>query len=165
MSHTDHWMRTASALATMLGALTIDPHAGADVNDLELHGVFTTFSDGQNARTNDRFHDEASVTSTWVVDSRCQDFLDCTGQVRSDLGWIADLKYDDGIWRATHVVEGWEHCEDGSVVAGEQAFSFHRDPANVSRFVGFDKTIGPSGACGKNAWLSIEMPFTVTPRS
>lgn len=157
--------RAAWAIAAVLGAVALSPQAAADVDDLELHGVFTAFSDGQNARTNDRFHDEASVTTTWTVDSTCQNFLDCTGQVRSDQGWTADLKYDDGVWRATHVVDGWEKCADGSTVSGEQAFSFHRDPANPSRFAGWDKTLGPSGACGKNAWLAIEMPFVLTPVS
>jgi hypothetical protein len=29
-------------------------------------------------------------------------------------------------------------------------------------FDGYDRTIGPSGGCGKNLWLTIEMPFTLT---
>lgn len=153
----------ACVMAAAIGCVAVCPPVQADVSNLELHGKFTAFSDGQNARTNDRFHDEASVTSIWTIDSVCQNFLDCTGRVVSDQGWTADLKRTAGVWRASHVVADWEKCADGTTVAGEQVFTFFPDPANVSRFIGWDKTLGPSGACGKNAWLVIEMPFVLTP--
>ena len=163
MSLVSNMTGLACVIAAAIGSVAVSPPVQADVSNLELHGTFTAFSDGQNARTNDRFHDEASVTSTWTIDSVCQNFLDCTGRVVSDQGWTADLKRTAGVWRASHVVEGWEQCADGSSVAGEQVFTFFPDPANLSRFIGWDKTLGPSGACGKNAWLAIEMPFVLTP--
>jgi hypothetical protein len=152
------------ACSVVLFGLFAAPVAHADFDDIEINGTFTAFSDGQNARTNDRFHDEASVTATWTVSSTCQNFLDCTGRVVSDQGWVADLTYLDNRWRAVHVIDGWEKCDDGSTAPGEQYFSFYRDPLNPSRFVGWDKTLGPSGACGKNQWLAVEMPFTLSPK-
>ncbi|EHB58623.1 hypothetical protein MycrhDRAFT_1059 [Mycolicibacterium rhodesiae JS60] len=153
----------ACVVTAAISSVAVSPLVQADVSNLELHGTFAAFSDGQNARTNDRFHDEASVTSTWTIDSVCQNFLDCSGRVVSDQGWTADLKRTAGVWRASHVVADWEKCADGTTVAGEQVFTFFPDPAKPSRFIGWDKTLGPSGACGKNAWLVIEMPFVLTP--
>jgi hypothetical protein len=138
--------------------------ARADADDVEIHGVYVAHSDGQNARTNDVFHDEASVTDTWTVESTCQNYLECTGRVTSDQGWMADLTYLDNRWRAVRVIDGWERCADGTTAPGQQYFSFYVDPLNTSRLVGWDKTVGPSGACGKNQWLAVEMPFTLTPK-
>lgn len=157
-------MMLSAACGVVLASLTVTPFAHADPHDNEVHGVYTAFSDGQNAKTNDRFHDEPSVTATWTITSTCQNFMECTGSVTSDQGWVADLTYLDNRWRAVHVIDGWEKCEDGSTAPGEQYFSFYRDPLNPSRLVGWDKTVGPSGACGKNQWLAVEMPFILTPK-
>ena len=159
------WSRVFGVVigSLMLCGVVRSPVANAGFDDTEINGVYTASSDGLNARTNDRFHDEASVTATWTVTSTCQNFLECSGQVASDQGWVAELSYRDNRWRAVHVIDGWEKCQDGSTAPGEQYFSFYRDPLRPSRFVGWDKTLGPSGACGKNQWLAIEMPFTLEP--
>lgn len=163
---TRSWCRTALVATSWLALLATASPVGADTDfsDIEINGVYTAFSDGRNARTNDRFQDEVSVTATWTVESACQNYLECSGSVTSDQGWVADIQYRDNRWRAVHVVPGWEKCPDGSTADGEQAFAFYRDPLNPARFVGWDKTVGPSGACGKNQWLAIEMPFTLTPK-
>lgn len=145
-------------------SLIAAPASRADYDDIELNGDYTAYSDGQNARTNDQFHDEQSVTSTWTIESTCQNYLECSGKVTSDLGWVADLSYRDNRWRAVHTIDGWEKCPDGSSAPGEQYFSFYRDPLKPTRLVGWDKTVGPSGACGKNQWLAVEMSFTLTPK-
>jgi len=165
MALQSNMIRTSLACVGVLCSQFVAPLANADFDDIEIHGVYTAFSDGQSARTNDRFHDEASVTDTWKVESTCQNNLECTGRVVSDQGWIADLSYLDNRWRAVHTVDGWEKCDDGSTASGQQYFSFYRDPLNPSRFVGWDKTLGPSGACGKNQWLAIEKTFTLTPKA
>jgi hypothetical protein len=54
-----------------------------------------------------------------------------------------------------HDVENWERCEDGTTAPGHQTFKFSAD----EKLSGWDYTVGPSGACGANKWLVIEMPF------
>jgi hypothetical protein len=157
---------TFRVVLVLFGLLALTPlsDASADPHDVEIHGVYVAFSDGQNAKTNDRFHDEESVTSTWTITSRCPTFMECTGRVHSDQGWDADLSYLDLRWRAVHVIDDWEKCPDGSTAPGQQYFSFTIDFLDPSRLTGWDKTVGPSGGCGKNQWLAIEMPFTLTPK-
>jgi hypothetical protein len=46
---------------------------------------------------------------------------------------------------------------------GQQAFTFYRDALNQATFVGWDRTQGPSGACGVNQWLVVEMFFKLVP--
>jgi hypothetical protein len=150
----------AAAVAVWTAAPAV---AEPEYND-PINGTYTAFSNGQLAKTNDRYHDEDSVTTTWTVTSTCRNFLECTGRVVSDRGWEADLSYLDNRWRAVHTIDGWVTCPDGSTAPGQQYFSFYRDPLNPARMVGWDKTLGPSGACGTNQWLAVEMPFTLTPK-
>lgn len=83
--------------------------------------------------------------------------LECSGQVTSDQGWTAPLKLVGGsIWVVAHDVPNWEQCGDGMPAAtGRQIFRF----ATSDNLRGDDKTTGPSGACGVNKWLTIDMPF------
>jgi hypothetical protein len=61
----------------------------------------------------------------------------------------------------TRIVENWESCIDGT--AGEQSFTFWVPyPAVPGQYVGYDRTEGPSGACGFNKVLDVEMPFKLT---
>lgn len=150
---------------TLLLLVTCATRAGADPSDDEfaLNGTFFAVSDGQYAKTNDRFHDEATVTSTWTITTDCADFEDCTGTVRSDQGWTADIQYAGRLWKVVRDLPDWEHCPDGSTAPGTQKYTFALDdnyPPNV--LVGFDRTVGPSGACGVNQWLDVAMPFTLT---
>ena len=130
----------------------------------ELNGVFLAVSNGQWAQTNLRYHDEATITSTWSFASTCTGVHDCTGRVSSDFGWTGEASYVSGSWRVRHTVQDWQSCADGTTAPGEQLFVFWRDSTNPTRWVGWDKTTGPSGACGINRWLNIQMPFTLTPR-
>jgi hypothetical protein len=45
---------------------------------------------------------------------------------------------------------------------GDQSFRFSRVADHPETFTGYDRTIGPSGGCGVNLWLTIEMPFRLT---
>jgi hypothetical protein len=153
----------AAAVVTWCACAT--PVANADPNDgVAINGTYTAFSDGQWAKTDDSYHDEASVTQTWTITSTCTTFQDCTGTVTSDQGWSSDnLLYMSGRWKVSHTVVNWEHCQDGTAVPGEQAFTFWRGYPDKSKISGLDQTIGPSGACGFSKWLHVSMPLRLTP--
>jgi hypothetical protein len=159
-------MRITRALVTAvtvaIGTTCTAPSVNAQ-EEVAINGTFIAFSDGQWAQTKMSYHDEASITQTWTITSTCATFMDCTGTVVSDRGWTGDLKYSSGMWRARHTVQNWERCADGTTAPGEQTFTFHLKYPPDGTFVGRDRTVGPSGACGINDWLTIEMPFTLTP--
>ncbi len=68
-----------------------------------------------------------------------------------------------GRWKVTRTVPDWEPCIDGTAHPGKQSFMFWAVyPPEPGRYVGWDKTEGPSGACGFNKVLDVEMPLTVT---
>ena len=155
-------IRVIAIAAAIIAAINVAPHAHAQ-NDVALNGVFTAFSDGRWAETNDSRHDEVPVTQTWTITSTCTTYQDCTGRVVSDQGWSADLVYLSGRWKVTRTVANWEPCIDGTAYPGQQTFRFWHDyPPDPNRYTGWDKTEGPSGACGFNKVLDIEMPFTLT---
>jgi hypothetical protein len=155
---------TAAVLGAVLCVTCTAPLTHATTDDVAVNGTYTAVSDGQWARTNESYHDEQTVTQTWTVTSSCSSFLDCTGHVTSDQGWSADARYLSGVWRVARTVEGWESCADGTAAPGDQSFQFWPDPTvPPGTLVGWDKTIGPSGACGKNQWLTVTMPFKLTP--
>ena len=147
----------AGVVAVGVGAA---PRAAA--TDPSLNGTYRAVSDGQWAQTNDSYWDEPTVTSTWTITSKCADPLDCTGQVVSDGGWSANLKLVDTLWYASHQVDNWAPCPDGTAVPGKQTFKFFPDPINPQNLKGWDETLGPSGACGHNQWLFIRLPLTLT---
>jgi hypothetical protein len=156
-------LRSAAAGVSvlMIGSMPM-PIASADPNDgVAVNGTYTVFSDGQWAQTNQSYHDEASVTQTWTITSTCSTFQDCTGHVTSDQGWSADLVYMSGRWKVTRTVPNWETCQDGTAVPGDQAFTFWKRYPD-GRLTGWDQTIGPSGGCGFNKWLNVQMPLTLT---
>jgi hypothetical protein len=152
--------------ASVIGGLGTAPSASASVEGEPLNGTYRATSNGEWAATNDSFHDEATVRSTWTITSTCRDPLDCTGQVTSDQGWTAEIsKVNEAGWTVKRDLPGWEKCADGTAATGRQVYRFW--PADASgvysrgstTLVGTDKTTGPSGACGVNRWLVIEMPF------
>ncbi|MGV0791895.1 Rv2253/PknI dimerization domain-containing protein [Mycolicibacterium sp. XJ1819] len=146
-------------IAMVIGAT---PYAVAQ-NDVAINGTFTAFSDGQWAKTNNSLHLEKSVTQTWAITSSCATFQDCTGVVTSDQGWTAELVYMSGRWKVSRTVENWEPCIDGTAHPGQQNFIFWLSyPQDRNYYVGWDKTQGPSGACGFNKVLDVEMPFRLT---
>ncbi|MBX7453949.1 hypothetical protein GR927_38745 [Mycolicibacterium sp. 3033] len=138
--------------------------ATAAPNDgVALNGVYTVVSDGQMARTNERFRDEATVIARWTVSSDCTTFQDCTGRVDSDQGWTADITYLSNVWYVRRTLPNWEPCPDGTAAPGEQTYFFWRDPDDTAILTGWDETKGPSGACGINKQLVIKLPLRLTP--
>jgi len=172
MSRTIGAVSSATVMASVvIGGLGTAPSARADGNG--INGTYVATSVGEWAKTNEVFHDEATVRSTWTITSSCQTAQDCSGQVTSDQGWSAPLYTHDGqLWYVKRDVPHWEACPDGTAVTGRQTFSFvpvgpdgmvARANGSVDTgsqtLAGLDKTVGPSGACGINRWLVVQMPF------
>ena len=140
--------------------------AHADNPDWGINGVYTATSNGEWARKNEVFYDQASLRSTWTVDTRCSYPGECTGTVHSDFGWTAPIYQRSGVWYVKHTVENWIPCPDGSTAPGLQTFRFKPMTAEGANFDpssnvlgGEDITTGPSGACGVNKPVYINMPF------
>jgi hypothetical protein len=137
-------------------------------DDVAINGTYRATSIGNWAKINDQYNNEPTVVSTWTISSSCTNFQECTGTLTSDRGWSAPIYMLDGLmWYAKHDVPNWERCEDGTAFTGQQTFYFYPvDPAGSGEFklgsptlAGKDKTVGPSGACGQNQWLDIELPL------
>ena len=165
-------MRSVGAIVgpTLLSAAVIGGGLGtaapATASDGDaLNGTYLATSNGEWAQTNDSYHDEATVRSTWTITSTCTTPVDCAGRVTSDEGWSADLHRSNQEWTVKREIPNWEPCADGTAYTGSQEYRFY--PADASgqtslgstTLIGEDKTTGPSGACGKNQWLTVGMPF------
>ena len=162
----------AAALGSM-GTATAEP----DVNNPAINGTYLATSNGEWARTNDSFHEEATVQSTWTITSTCPNPTACYGTVVSDQGWTAKIVRVPGKWRVIRELPGWETCgvgpgayphpADGTAATGRQVFIFWPTgdnpgmpvDATSNTFSGDDTTTGPSGACGYSAPLEISLPF------
>lgn len=155
-----HILSAIGVTTAVLGSVS-SAHAIPDGQ--AINGSFDVFADGQWSRTNGRYEDRPSVTATWQVTSSCSTYLDCTGSVSSSQGWTADLTFQSGNWHVVHTVDRWLVCPDGSAYSAQQTFVFWPDPSAPSQYVGFDEAVGPSGACGVNQPLTIEMPLRMSP--
>lgn len=161
---------TIAAAAAIGAAVVMAPHAAAAFCDPPLNGTFAAHSDGVWAKTNDVFHDETPADSTWTATTSCTaDFPNCAGQVASSAGWSAPATCQaGGMWYVRRHLERWEHCGDGTDVPGDQLFYFSPQLTGapsfsaVTTFTGIDRTVGPSGGCGINKPLVIEIPFQLT---
>lgn len=166
MAHTRLTRGTAAACSLVVAGVVGGTTPARASEDVALNGTFTATSDGPFAKTNEVMVYQPDVIATWTITSSCTTFQDCTGTVVSDQGWKADLVYQSQRWRATHTVEGWRRCPDGTAYPGEQSFTFWAErldaPDRHDRLVGWDETIAPSGACGVNRWFTVRMPFTLT---
>lgn len=158
-------MVRASVVAIGLVAVMAAPPLVRADDSPALNGRYLAQSNGEWAKTNQRFHDEATVRSIWTITSTCSDPTDCAGRVTSDQGWSADIYTTNGTWYVKHVIDNWEPCYDGSTAVGLQIFVFTPVDANAlidptsTTLVGEDKTTSPSGSCGRNQSLVIRMPF------
>jgi hypothetical protein len=167
---------TAVALAAIavVGSVGTATPAHASNYGVELNGTYRVMSNGDWAKTNDVFINEPTVVQTWTLTSSCNSPLTCIGEVRSDQGWSAPLKLGGveapgavgDYWVVDHIVPNWEPCPDGTAATGAQKFWFwgvdqltgNRDNTKVDLLTGRDVTHSPSGSCGINQPLRIEMP-------
>lgn len=143
--------------------------AGATTKeDVAINGTYRVTSLGNWAKYNDQYNGEPTVVSTWTISSSCSNFQTCDGTMSSDQGWSAPISLTDGLsWYVRRDVPNWERCQDGTAFTGQQTFYFYPvNPEGNGEYqlgspvlAGKDKTIGPSGACGQNNWLIIEMPL------
>lgn len=148
------------------GILSSSPVAGADNPEWGLNGTYTATSNGEWARKNDVFYDQASLRSTWTINTVCSYPGECTGTVHSEWGWSEPIYQKSGTWWVKHVVENWIPCPDGTSAPGLQVFRFNAmtldgsrsDPTSTT-LVGQDATTGVSGACGRSKPVYINMPF------
>jgi hypothetical protein len=137
--------------------------------DVALNGTYRVTSIGNWAKINDQYNGEPTTVQTWTINSTCSTVMECRGTVKSDEGWSAPTYMNDGeLWYVKHDVPNWERCEDGTAFTGKQTFSFYpADPTGTTGefqigspvLAGKNKTVGPSGACGQNQWLTIELPM------
>lgn len=154
-------------VALAVGVVAIEsPDVAQASNDWGLNGTYVATSNGEWAKTNEQFHDEASLRSTWTITTVCSYPTECTGTVTSDFGWSAPVYQTGGVWYVKRSVENWEPCPDGTAAPGLQIFRFAPVTPDGSRvdsastmLAGEDQTTGASGACGKNKPLFINMPF------
>lgn len=131
-----------------------------------LNGTYLATSNGEWAKTNDVFHDEASIRSTWTITTTCSYPGECTGSMSSDFGWDAPIYQKSGVWYVKKTVDRWQPCADGTAGPGLQVFRFYpatadgsgTDPASTT-LMGEDSTTGVSGSCGSSKVLFITMPF------
>ncbi|OMC33779.1 hypothetical protein A5740_11760 [Mycobacterium sp. GA-1841] len=131
-----------------------------------LNGTYVATSNGEWAKTNDVFHDEASLRSTWTISTTCSYPSECTGTVDSDWGWSAPIYMKSGVWFVKKTVDNWQPCPDGTAGPGLQVYRFFpsnadataTDPASTT-LLGEDSTTGVSGSCGSSTVLFITMPF------
>lgn len=155
-------------VASAVGAIALASAvpAAASGEEWGLNGTYVATSNGEWAKTNERFHDEDSVRSTWTISTQCSYPTECTGTVTSDFGWTAPIYKTGGVWYVKRRVDNWEPCPNGRAGPGLQVFRFtpttpggdQVDPTSTV-LLGEDQTTGEPGACGINKPLFINMPF------
>jgi hypothetical protein len=156
----------AVAAITVFGSLGAAAPAHASNYGIELNGTYRVMSDGEWARTNEVLIDEQTVIQTWDITTCCVSPLECTGDVKSDQGWTAPINLVKVYWILNREVPKWIPCPDGTFAPGAQKFIVwginpllnERDLKIVDLLAGRDITKGPSGACGVNKPVVIELP-------
>ncbi|MGE2690789.1 hypothetical protein [Mycolicibacterium pulveris] len=153
------------ASGLVLGSVSAVAPAHASDFGVELNGTYRVMSDGEWARTNEVLIDQETVIETWTVSTDCVSPIECTGTVVSDRGWTGTARLED-FWYVDHDIPNWIPCPDGTFAPGHQKFilwginpaNLERQTKNMTFFGGRNSTKGPSGACGVNKPVVIEMP-------
>ncbi|CAN3127585.1 hypothetical protein ACNUDN_06710 [Mycobacterium sp. smrl_JER01] len=161
----------ATILGATVGATLSAPPAAANP-DWGLNGTYVATSNGEWARKNEIFFDQASIRSTWTITTDCSYPGECTGTVTSDWGWSAPIYQKSGVWYVKRALENWVPCPDGTAAPGLGIYRFRpttpdgtaTDPSSTT-LVGEDQATGVSGACGINKSVFINMPFKLVKQS
>jgi hypothetical protein len=165
----------AATTIALFGSLVSAAPAQATDYGIALNGTYRAVSNGDWAQSSEGpygaggarvYRDQATKVETWTVSSDCASPIDCAGEVRSDAGWTGALKYNGDEWFIDRDIPNWEPCPDGTAATGHQTFGLWgfdpstslRSPKYRDLIVGFEKTLGPSGACGVSKPLYIELP-------
>lgn len=156
---------TAAMVATGVGAAS--PASASDWGT-DISGTWQVYSDGEFAKTNEVFIDQQSVQETWTVTTTCVSPIECSGVVKSSLGWTGTARLDD-FWYIEHEVPDWLPCPDGTRATGYQKFMLwgvnpqteERITKNINFFAGRNITKSDSGACGVNNPKVIELPVSM----
>lgn len=162
---------TVAVVATAALHGVASPRADA-APERGLNGGYVATSNGEWAKTNDIYHDEASIRSTWSITTACSYPTECAGTVTSDWGWTAPIYMKSGVWFVKKAVDNWQPCPDGTAGPGLQVFRFYpatpdgsgTDPSS-STLLGEDSTTGVSGSCGSSRVVFITMPFKLVKTS
>lgn len=155
----------AASAAVTVGGIGMASSAWA--YDPSINGTYTATVVGDWARTNQIFHQEPVVRSTWKINTSCSTAQDCKGEVNSDQGWTAHIYTHDGhTWFVKREIPNWETCPDGTSYTGHDVVHFYAaDPVTGEGMLGSpvlagrEQTTGKSGACGVNLPLYIDQPF------
>ncbi|WP_234897500.1 hypothetical protein [Mycolicibacterium vanbaalenii] len=158
---------TGALAAVMLHGVHTAGLAQASNYGLELNGPYRVVSNGDWAKTNEVYMDEPTKVQTWTIDSTCSSPISCEGTVVSDEGWTAPVRFMGDFWLMRRDVENWVPCRDGTTAPGRQTMTFFAmDPATGDKLpvgndllIGIERTRGPSGACGVNKPVTIELPM------
>ncbi|MCA2320070.1 hypothetical protein JF732_08555 [Mycobacterium intracellulare] len=153
------------ALAAVVLAGGAAPTAAGE--EWGLNGTYQATSNGDWAKTNDIYHDEATVRSRWTITTTCSTPLECTGRVTSDLGWSADVGLHGSEYVVKRDIPNWQPCPNGAARTGHQIYRFYpvdergwvATDSTATTLAGVDQTTGDSGACGINKALVISLPF------
>jgi hypothetical protein len=156
-----------SAAVAVFGSLGTATPASASNYGVEVNGTYRATSNGDWARTNDVLINEPTVVQTWIVNSSCTSPISCTGTVKSDQGWTAPLDNRGDYWVVERHLDNWEPCPDGTAAPGVQKYVFWGvnpaletvDSSMRDLMAGRDRTVAPSGNCGINKPLVIELPL------
>src|SRR5690349_15807918 len=73
--------------------------AAPNINDPAINGTFLATWNGEWAKTNDSYHDEAVVRSKWIINTSCNNPVTCSGTVVSDQGWTSKIVRVPGMWK------------------------------------------------------------------
>lgn len=161
-------LKISTAVALIIGSGVPGQANADDPSTWGINGRYSVSSNGEWAQTNDQYKKEAVVRSTWTISTTCSTPVDCEGTVTSDQGWSEPVYTTSGLsWYVKRKVPHWEPCPDGTAADGLQTIRFYPVDASTGMvaahdtktLAGIDTTLGPSGACGINKWLSIKMPF------
>lgn len=163
-------LAAGAAVIAVAGSLSTATPAYADDFGVALNGTYRVMSDGEWAKRGmapgggDVFFDQQTVIETWTVTSSCVSPIECTGEVKSDRGWTGTLRLDD-FWFVDHDIADWIPCPNGTFAPGHQKFILwgfvpakNERNFNTDFLVGRNVTKSPSGACGRNQPMVIELP-------
>lgn len=157
-----------AATLTVAGMFGTAPIAAAKSYGFEINGTYAFLSNGEWAKSNEVYHSEPVVRATWQVSSTCTSTLECTGQITSDQGWTAPLRFSVERWLVTRDIPNWAPCEDGTAATGHQMFDFYgvdddgQNSRNTDLLGGRDITKTDSGSCGRNQGLVVDIPMRLT---